>query len=106
LSSLISRIRKQVEADAHRFTVHGFERCAERHISPDVVKHVILSGEVIEEYPEDKYGPSCLIYGVSRQGRIFHVQCSIDPVWIIAAYNPALQPDKWDKDYKRRRGIE
>ena len=103
MSSLISRISKQVEAGAHRFTLHGFERCVERHISPDVVKHVILSGEVIEKYPEDKYGPSCLIYGRSRQGRIFHVQCSIDPVWIITAYDPALQPDKWDKDYKRRR---
>jgi len=67
------------------------------------VRYVILSGEMIEEYPEDKYGPSCLIYGVSREGRILHVQCSIEPVWIITAYDPTLEEEKWDKDFKRRR---
>jgi hypothetical protein len=30
------------------------------------------------------------------------VQCSIDPVWIITAYDPTLNSDKWDKDFKRR----
>ena len=63
----------------------------------------ILLSEVIEKYPEDKYGPSCLICGVSKEGKILHVQCSIDPVWIITAYDPTLNPDKWDKDFKRRR---
>jgi hypothetical protein len=67
------------------------------------VKNVILSGEIIEQYPEDKYGRSCLIYGLNGKGKIFHVHCSIDPVWVITAYDPTLQPDKWDKDFKRRR---
>lgn len=83
--------------------MHGFERCVERHISPNEVKYAILSGEVIEEYSEDKYGPSCLIYGVSEKGKILHIQCSIDPVWIITAYDPTLNPDRWNKDFKRRR---
>ena len=100
---MIERIKKQVKAGNYRFTVHGFERCVERHISPNEVKYAIFSGEVIEEYPEDKYGLSCLIYGVSKEGRILHVQCSIEPVWIITAYDPTLDPDKWDKDFKRRR---
>jgi hypothetical protein len=95
---MIERIKKQVRAENYRFTLHGFERCVERRISPNEVKHAILSGEVIEEYPEDKYGQSCLIYG----GKILHVQCSIDPVWIITAYDPTLNSDKWDKDFKRR----
>jgi hypothetical protein len=103
LSSAIKRIQNQVEAGAYRFTIHGFERCVERHISPDEVRCAILSGEIIEAYPEDKYGPSCLIFGVSREGKMFHVQCSIDPVWIITAYDPTLDPDKWDDDFKRRR---
>ena len=103
MNSVISEIRKHVQASSHRFTVHGFERCVERHISPNVLKCVILSGEIIEEYPEDKYGPICLIYGFSREGKIFHVHCSIDPVWIITAYDPTLYPDKWDEDFKRRR---
>ena len=106
MNPLIKGIKKQVESGSHRFTLHGFERCVERHISADEVKHVILSGEIIEEYPEDKYGLRSLIYGLNQKGRIFHVQCSIDPVWIITAYDPTLQPDKWNKDFKRRRGAQ
>jgi len=66
---MIERIKKQVKAGNYRFTIHGFERCVERHISPKEVKHVILSGEIIEEYQEDKYGPSCLIYGIGEKSR-------------------------------------
>ena len=70
---MIESIKKQVKAGNYRFTVHGFEQCVERHISPNEVKYAILLGEVIEKYSEDKYGPSCLIYGVSEEGKILHV---------------------------------
>lgn len=47
--------------------------------------------EVIEDYPEDKYGPSCLILGFTSVGRPLHVQCS-DParplIKIITVYEP------------------
>ena len=99
---MIGRVKRQVEEGNYRFTIHGFERCVERNISPIDVKNAILSGEVIEDYPEDKYGPSCLIFGTTKDGSILHVQCSIDPVWIITAYDPTLNPDEWDASFKRR----
>jgi hypothetical protein len=100
---LIESIKRQVKADNYRFTLHAFERCVERDISPEQLKSTILSGEIIEDYPEDKYGPSCLIYGVTRDRKILHVQCSMEPVWIVTAYDPTLNPEEWDKEYKRRR---
>ena len=100
---MIKGIKKKVKAGNYRFTLHGFERCVERHISPKEVKYAILSGEIIEDYPKDKYGPSCLIYGIGEERKILHVQCSINPVWIITAYDPTLEPGKWEKDFKRRR---
>ena len=99
---MIDSIKQQVEVGNYRFTIHGFERCAERDISPIDVKYAILSGEIIEDYPEDKYGPSCLIFGMSRYNSIIHVHCSIDPVWIITAYDPTLKQDEWDANFKRR----
>lgn len=102
---MIENIRKRVEVGDYRITIHAFERCVERSISPEEIEDVILSGEVIEDYMKDKYGPSCLIYGITEVKRILHVQCSIDPVWIITAYDPTLNPDRWDKDFKRRRII-
>lgn len=99
---MIKAIRERVKKGDYRFTIHGFERCIERDISPDEVEHTILSGEIIEDYPEDKYGPSTLICGKTEKGRIIHVQCSINPVWIITAYDPTLYPDEWENNSKRR----
>jgi hypothetical protein len=87
----------------HLFRKSPFERCVERNVSPNELKDVILSGEVIENYPEDKYGPSYLIYGTTETGKILHVQCSIDPVWIVTVYDPTLKPEEWDESFKRRR---
>ena len=100
---MIETIKKQVRAGNYRFTIHAFERCVERSISPNQVKSSILAGEIIEDYPDDKYGPSCLIYGVTGEGKILHVQCSVEPVWIVTAYDPTLHPEEWDREYKRRR---
>lgn len=99
---MIEDIRRKVIAGSHRFTIHAFERCVERGISPKQVKSAILAGEIIEDYPEDKYGHSCLISGITDDGKILHVQCSVEPVWIITAYDPSLTPVVWDKDFKRR----
>ena len=100
---LMENIRERIKAGDYRFTFHGFERCIERNISPDEIEDVIFSGEIIESYPKDKYGPSCLVCGTTRAGSVLHVQCSVDPVWIITAYDPTLSPEKWEPDFKRRR---
>ena len=99
---MIKAIKEHVKKGDYRFTIHGFERCIERDISPVEIEQAILSGETIEDYPKDKYGSSTLIYGKTEKGRIIHVQCSINPVWIITAYEPTLNPDEWEKDFKRR----
>ncbi len=100
---MIEEIRKQVESGSYRFTIHGFERCVEREISPEETEDVILYGEIIEHYPDDKYGPSCLICGFTKEGRILHVQCSMNPVWIVTAYDPTINPGEWEVDFKKRK---
>ncbi|MGC8810740.1 MAG: DUF4258 domain-containing protein [bacterium] len=100
---MLEEIKKRVVSGDYRFTIHAFERCVERNISPNEIKNVIISGEIIENYPEDKYGPSCLICGITESGKILHVQCSIEPVWIITVYDPTLKPEEWDENFRRRR---
>ena len=99
----IRAIIRKVEAEEFRFTLHAVERCIERNISPNDVKSAIMVGEIIEEYPDDKYGPSCLLYGETKEGEILHIQCSIEPVWIVTVYDPTLMLGEWDDSYKRRR---
>lgn len=45
------------------WTQHCLERMQERDISRNDVKNGILTGEIIEEYPDDFPNPSCLIFG-------------------------------------------
>ncbi len=74
---------------------------AQRRITDQEVREVILEpqAEVIEEYPTDKYSPSCLIYGRTARGRVLHVQANHSGI-IITAYDP--DPGEW-VDLKRRR---
>ncbi len=68
------------------------------------VKIALLAGEIIEEYPNDKYGPSCLIFGTSSIGRPLHVQCSYPTrplVKVITVYEP--NPLEWINFRSRRK---
>lgn len=84
------------------FTNHAVRRMLERAISDVEVQQAIVNGEVIEDYPEDKYGPSCLIYGRTQARRPLHVQCSAPPrVRIITVYEP--DPHEWiDRRVRRK----
>jgi hypothetical protein len=55
------------------------------------IRETIADGEIIEDYPDDKYGPSCLILGYTQAGRALHVQCSYPTrplIKIITLYEP------------------
>jgi hypothetical protein len=65
---------------------------------PNMLLTRAISGrcEIIEDYPDDKYGPSCLILGFTKAGRPFHLQCSYPSrplIKIITIYEP--DPDLW-----------
>ena len=66
----------------------------QKSIDRHEVEEAISGGEVIEEYPDDKYSPSCLIYGKTEKGRHLHVQVSYPPtVVVITIYEP--DPKEW-----------
>lgn len=75
----------------------------DRMISTAEVRKVIVEGEIIEDYPEDARGHSCLILGHGDGERALHVVCSPKDEYlaIITAYLP--EPDQWSDDYKSRR---
>ena len=61
-----------------------------------VISMLEPTSNVIEDYLEDKYGPSCLILGFTSAGRPLHVQCSYPTrplVKIVTVYEP--DPDLW-----------
>ena len=100
----ISEIRAKIKTGNYRFSDHAVKRMIKRSIDRSEVEEAILFGEIIEEYPDDKYSPTCLIYGMSKAGRHLHVQLSLPPaVTVITAYDP--NENEWI-DYKVRRTKE
>lgn len=75
----------------------------ERLISAAEVYKVIFEGEVIEHYPNDPRGPSCLVLGKGSEGRTIHVVCAPkqDYLAVITAYLPLKE--EWDEQLRERR---
>jgi hypothetical protein len=85
----IEGIRVIIASGAYRFSDHSVKRMIRRTIDRLEIEQAVSYGEIIEEYPDDKYGPSCLIYGKTNANRHIHVQISLPPsVVIITAYEP------------------
>lgn len=99
----ISEIQKLCKQSMIKWSTHCLERMQERDISRDDVKHCILKGEIIEDYPEDYLYPSCLIYGYTIRNSVLHVVVGNDGkyIWIITAYYPNTV--KFEVDLKTRR---
>ncbi|MDO8444700.1 MAG: DUF4258 domain-containing protein [Deltaproteobacteria bacterium] len=82
-------IQHKIRSGDYTFSDHAVKRMIKRDILRHEVEEAIFQGEVIEEYPDDKYSPSCLLYGKTNDGRDLHIQVSTPPsVVIITAYEP------------------
>lgn len=74
----------------------------DRIISTAEIRAVVEHGEVIEDYPEDARGHSCLMLSFGFQGRAIHVVCAPKNEYlaIITAYLP--DPLQWTPTFRER----
>ena len=86
------------------FRVHAITRMFQRRVDIPDIHHVLETGEVIEEYPDDTPYPSRLLLGWCGS-RPLHLVAADDKehqeTIIITVYEP--DPDKWDLDFKKRK---
>ena len=101
----ITDLQKLCADGAIRWTEHVLKRLLQRGISQASVVQAVLSGEVIEQYPDDYPFPSCLLLGSTAAGTALHVVCGQGPgeVWMITAYRP--DPAEWEDDLKTRKKV-
>lgn len=93
---MIDEIIGKIQNGLCEYSQHAVDQSVVRIISTKEVQEAIEHGKIIENYPDDKYGPSCLIYGKTNEGRPIHVQCSYPSrplVKIITVYEP--DPALW-----------
>jgi hypothetical protein len=99
----IERIREYYNNGAVYTTGHADLRFRQRGIKAKDIRNVVMTGEIIEQYPNDKPFPSCLIMGKSVSGRVIHTVISDEGSCsgFITAYYP--DEDIWEDDYKTRK---
>jgi uncharacterized protein DUF4258 len=101
--AIIDDIREKIASGQFEFSQHAVDQSIVRHISVRELREAMAGGEIIEDYPTDKYGPSCLVFGATLAHRPLHMQCSYPSrplVKIITLYEP--DPQRW-VDFKVRR---
>lgn len=98
----LAAIQEAVAQGNYLYAQHALQRMIDRHISRAEIEQVIANAELIEDYPSDKYSPSCLLFGQTEHGRVLHVQVSAPPsVKIVTAYEP--DPNEWENFRVRKR---
>lgn len=104
MATSIESIRQKFAEDQFEFSKHAVDQSITRRILVQEVREAIANSQIIEDYPDDKYGPSCLILGFTLAQRPLHIQCSYPsrPILkIITLYEP--NADKWNDDFTQRR---
>lgn len=100
---MIELIRELFRRTEYEYSLHALDQSIRRRISAREIEEAVEDGEIIENYPADKYGPSCLIFGFTSDRRPLHVQCTYPqriPVKVITLYQP--DPGQWI-EFRRRR---
>jgi len=100
---MIVEIRAKILSGQFEFSQHAVDQSIFRQISVHEIREMIANGEIIEKYPQDKYGPSCLIFGLTKASRPLHVQTSY-PTRVILKIITLYQPDEAQRiDFKARK---
>jgi hypothetical protein len=101
--SRINELQDKFGQGDFEFSKHAVDQTITREISVQEIREAIKSAEIIEDYPEDKYGPSLLLFGLTNDKRPIHIQCSYPSrplVKVITVYEP--DPDQWIAFQKRK----
>ena len=99
---VLERVRAQAIAENVRITQHAQQEMVEEDITLNEVFQSIVSAQLLENYPEHRRGPCCLLNGRTTNGRPVHIVCTTEQpaLIIITVYEP--KPPKWVTPTQRR----
>ena len=103
---VLDHIRRQIQANRYEFSLHAEREREAEHILVRELEQSVFAGELLEDYPDDPRGHSCLVLGVAASGRAIHSVWGLLPngrVRVITVYIPL--PPKW-VDVRTRRKRE
>jgi hypothetical protein len=102
----IGTIQEIVHQGDYEISYHAEKERYAEDISLTDIEAAILNGQVLEDYPGDPRGASCLILGYA-EGRPIHVVCgytSRRAIRVVTVYLP--KPPKWlDEKTRKEKGV-
>ena len=102
----LDEIRTKIRNWQFELSLHATSQSIIRRITMQEVREAVEVCEILEDYPEDKYGPSCLILGFTKAKRPLHIQCSYPSrplLKLITLYEP--DPRRWIDLKIRRKNV-
>ncbi len=92
----------EVAKQTYEISIHADEERLSEGLTIAQVEHVLSNGEIIEAYPNDPRGKSCLVVGFVSPRIPVHVVCGKNRsgrLILITVYIPAMP--KWLDPYTR-----
>ncbi len=100
----ITAIQNAIQAGKIRITDHADEEAQNDKLSYNEIFFSVLTGRIIEDYPDDKPYPSCLIYGSTFKNEPVHSVWAYNKKtkWavLVTVYRP--DPSKWINWQRRK----
>ena len=88
----INKIMAKIKAKQYEFSKHALDQSIIRGIRVSDIDYAFsVLPQLVEDYPDDKYGPSCLLLGYTIENKAMHIQCSYperELIKIITLYYP------------------
>lgn len=97
----IDWIRGKIKQSEYYFSKHGDQARQADNLTIIEVEESLLTGRILEQYPDTERGESCLVAGFSDDGKPVHMVCGRRGNWlaIVTVYIPT--PPKFKSPYER-----
>ncbi len=99
----IEDIRQKFGEGRYSISFTHTEKLRLRRIKAADIERAVKSGNIIEDYPNDPRGASCLILGRigNRPLHILVARLEAEEILVVTAYEP--DPEEWQDDWQTRK---
>ena len=97
-------IKNEINKQTYEISIHADEERIADGLTMTEIEDVLLNCEMLEEYPDDPRGESCLVVGFTNTNIPVHVVCGKNNsgnLFLITVYIPSMP--KWLDEYTRNR---
>lgn len=97
-------VQSEVASQSYEISIHADDERLADDLTLSEVETALTGCELLEDYPDDPRGPSCLVWGMTPTGMPIHVVCGrnrMDHLVLITVYIPRMP--KWRDPRTRNR---